>query len=90
MIIKAIRRWFRRRHLLKILRQTKENESDGYVDKVVGVTLDWGGRAVTVNPQGKIFPYDYEMIRRKEYYPDGPGTWPKDPETGEKLPIYDP
>lgn len=34
-----------------------------------------------------VMPYEWELDRYRQYYPDGRYTWPKDPKSGEKLPI---
>ena len=57
--------------------------------KVIGVTLGWDGRPTTVMENGKVFSRYVEDICRSDYYPDGPGTWPCDPKTGERLPTHD-
>lgn len=68
--------------------------------KVVGVTLGWTGRPQLAwkielpwwnfwDSDIRILPYYYEVEKYVQYYPDGYGTWPKDPTTGEKLEIYE-
>jgi hypothetical protein len=50
------------------------------------VTLGWDLYPTILNTDGTVFPRDYELIVRKEYYPKWPEeTWPRNPKTGEKL-----
>jgi hypothetical protein len=66
-----------------------------------GVTLGWGlnpqRRLDTFRrckdcskkfwDRGNVLPYTIEITWHSEYYPDGYGSWPRDPVTGEKLPV---
>jgi hypothetical protein len=54
----------------------------------VYVTIDWAGQPITTKGDGYILPRRAEMILNAQYYPTGIcGEWPRDPITGEKLPI---
>ena len=59
------------------------------IDKnIVGVTLGWSGRPQLMFAGGQVlFKPDLDFLLHPEYFPDGKGTWPKDPETGKKLRI---
>lgn len=72
--------------------------------RVDGVTLGWhmlpqvtfsSVRACTrcgalkIQP-GWIYPVNYDRVVHRGYYPDGDGTWPRDPKTGARLPIASP
>jgi hypothetical protein len=61
--------------------------------EICGVTLSWGMNPTLLYRKKDrsgtyILPGKAVMIFNPECFPDGPGTWPKHPETGEKLPIY--
>lgn len=77
-----------------------KNERMGPQLKVVGVILGWSGKPqLAWKKDAKwwqfwrkgifILPYNWEYETCKEYYPDGFGTWPKDPITKEELEIYE-
>lgn len=53
---------------------------------IVGVTLSWGGSPTLCFKGGWILPKDVELWRFPQYYKDGL-DWPRDPVTGEKMPI---
>lgn len=60
--------------------------------RIVGVTLGWDGYptiSFLTNDGVRMLPRKAEDIIREQYYPDGPRSWPKNPKTGEKLPIDD-
>ena len=55
---------------------------------IVGVTLGWDAKPTTVHADGMVHLRTAENLLHWEYYPDGSGTWPRDPQTGEKLPTW--
>ncbi len=56
--------------------------------KPIGVTLGWGGDAVLCFDGGQVLSggHSTDKLFHPEYFRDGE-EWPRDPETGEKLPI---
>lgn len=70
-------------------------------EEILGVTVNWAfaptrmikwtgtcEKCDTIYSSQGILSRNFENLSM-EYYPDGPGTWPKDPKTGEKLPKYE-
>lgn len=58
-------------------------------NKQIYATADWAMyiTRTSENWGWKILPHWLDFKFYPEYYPDGFGTWPKDPKTGEALPI---
>ena len=57
-------------------------------NKIIGVTLGYGLKPQLCFEDNTIYYLSkIDYILHKEYFPEGEGTWPIDPETGEKLKI---
>lgn len=58
--------------------------------QIVGVTIGYSGKPQLCFADRKIlFSSDADYLLYPEYFPDGKGTWPIDPDTKEKLPVFD-
>ena len=57
--------------------------------KILGVTMGYSGLPTLLFEGGTILFGDAEYVLYPEYFPNGKGTWPVDPETGEKLNIHE-
>jgi len=56
------------------------------MNDIIGVTLGWGGEPQLKFNDGKIyFKKELDYMFHKEYFPNGPDSWPIDPITGKKL-----
>jgi len=70
-------------------RKTQSIEKPEYKlteENIIGVTMNWCGQPTLCFKGGWILPKDYELKRFAKYYQSGE-EWPKDPNTGDKLPI---
>ncbi len=58
----------------------------------VGLVFRWSGTCEKCGIEyitDGMLPGKYENSAYKKYYPNGPYTWPIDPETGEKMAQWD-
>lgn len=55
-------------------------------ENIVGVTMSWSGRPTLSFKGGWILPKKAELLLFAKYYANGE-EWPRNPITGEKLPI---
>lgn len=58
------------------------------MDKPIGVTLNYNGKPTLVFPDGRILFKNADRILYPEYYPNN-CEWAIDPESGEKLTVYE-
>jgi len=55
--------------------------------KIIGVMIGWGLKPQLCFEDGKIYASaKYDKLFHPEYFPQN-CTWPRDPETHDKLPI---
>ena len=77
--------WTIRRRSLSLQRSNPEAQKP---EAQKFVTLGFDMQATILTDDGKIFPRKAELIFHKEYYKAWPAEkWPRDPLTGELLPI---
>jgi hypothetical protein len=59
----------------------------GNFDPPVGVTLNYGFIPTIKFKSGCILPGNLDRYLYPEYYKNSPDGWPRDPVTGEKMPV---
>lgn len=55
----------------------------------VCVTLGWDFKPTIALPDNMVYPRFVEEVLHKQYYVNSHDGWPRDPETGEKLPMVE-